>query len=92
MDRDQGDQIQSIVDALGVDKQELKSLLLLKLTPANINEFGRYDALKETIDKAKARAYFERIEGVKIILPKVNMKADALLRDFILKGGFHIKQ
>lgn len=92
MDRDQGDQIQSIVDALGVDKQKLKSLLLLKLTPANINEFGRYDALKETIDKAKARAYFERIEGVKIILPKVNMKADALLRDFILKGGFHIKQ
>lgn len=92
MDRDQGDQIQSIVDALGVDKQKLKSLLLLKLTPANINEFGRYDALKETIDKAKARAYFERIEGVKIILTKVNMKADALLRDFILKGGFHIKQ
>lgn len=92
MDRDQGDQIQSIVDALGVDKQKLKSLLLLKLTPANINEFGRFDALKETIDKAKARAYFERIEGVKIIPPKVNEKADALLRDFILKGGFHIKQ
>lgn len=92
MDRDQGDQIQSIVDALGVDKQKLKSLLLLKLTPANINEFGRYDALKETIDKAKARAYFERIEGVKIIPPKVNEKADALLREFISKGGFHIKQ
>lgn len=92
MDRDQGDQIQSIVDALGVDKQKLKSLLLLKLTPANINEFGRYDALKETIDKAKARAYFERIEGVKIIPPMVYIKADALLRDFIVKGGFHIKQ
>lgn len=92
MDRDLGEQIQSIVDALGVDKQKLKSLLLLKLTPANINEFGRYDALKETIDKAKARSYFERIEGTKIIPPKVNMKADALLRDFILKGGFHIKQ
>lgn len=92
MDRDQGDQIQSIVDALGVDKQKLKSLLLLKLTPANINEFGRYDALKETIDKAKARAYFERIEGVKIIPLKVNAKADDLLREFILKGGFHIKQ
>lgn len=92
MDRDQGDQIQSIVDALGVDKQKLKSLLLLKLTPANINEFGRYDALKETIDKAKARAYFERIEGVKIIPLMVNAKADKLLRDFILKGGFHIKQ
>lgn len=92
MDRDQGDQIQSIVDALGVDKQKLKSLLLLKLTPANINEFGRFDALKETIDKAKARAYFERIEGVKIIPLKVNAKADELLREFILKGGFHIKQ
>ena len=25
----------------------------------NLNDFGRFDALKETVDKAKAKAYFE---------------------------------
>ena len=38
----------------------------------------------------KAKEYFESIEGVKIPQPKVNIKADNLLRDFIEKGGFDI--
>ena len=62
----------------------------MKLNTTNINEFGRYDDLKKTVDKVKAKAYFEKLEGVKIIPPKVNVKVDNLLREFILSGGFEI--
>lgn len=63
----------------------------LYLNEANLNEFGRYDELKKTVDKAKAKEYFEQTEGVKISPPKVNIKVDNLLRDFITSGGFDIK-
>ena len=63
----------------------------LQLNSSNINEFGRYDDLKKTVDKAKAKAYFEKVEGTRIIPPKVNVKVDNLLRDFILNGGFEIE-
>ena len=57
----------------------------------NINEFGRYEELRQTIDKNRAKEYFERIEGRKIIPPKVNIKVDKLLREFIIRGGFEIQ-
>ena len=63
----------------------------LKLIESNLNEFGRYDELKQTIDKKKAKDYFEKIEGIRLIPPKVITKADILLRDFILSGGFDIE-
>ena len=50
----------------------------------------RYDKLKKTVDKTKAKEYFEKIEGTKIIPPKVHVKVDNLLREFILGGGFEI--
>lgn len=62
----------------------------LKLTASNINEFGRFDELKKTIDKTKAKEYLERKEGVKLIPLKVNIKMDKLLREFILNGGFEL--
>ena len=62
----------------------------LRVTEVNINEFGRFDNLKATVDKQKARDYFERVEGMKLIPPKVNMKVDKLLRDFVISGGFDI--
>ena len=62
----------------------------IRATDANINEFGRFDALKATADKKKAKAYFEFIEGVGIIRSKVTMKSDKLLRECILRGGFDL--
>lgn len=63
----------------------------LRLNASNINEFGRYDELKKTVDKRKAKEYFEKIEGEKLFPPKVNIKVDNLLREFILKDGFDIQ-
>ena len=59
---------------------------------ATLNEFGRYDELKKTVDKARAKEYFEKIEGISISPPKVNIKVDNLLREFILGGGKDIKK
>lgn len=85
------DQIHRVVVALGVDEVKLRTIMSLRLNSTNINEFGRYDDLKKTVNKAKAKEYFEKIEGTKIIPPKVNVKVDNLLREFILGGGFEIE-
>ena len=53
-------------------------------TPAAIDE------LKKSVDKSKAKAFFEAYEQTKLIPPKVNMKTDQLLRQFILTGGFEV--
>ena len=85
------DQIHQIATALGLNEEILRNIMSLKLNENNLNEFGRYDELKKTVDKAKAKNYFEKIEGTKIIPPKVNVKVDKLLRDFIINGGYEIQ-
>lgn len=88
--RAKDDQIHRLADSLGLDEAKLRNIMSLQLNASNINEFGRYDDLKKTVDKSKAKAYFEKLEGRKIIPPKVNVKVDNLLREFILSGGFEI--
>ena len=85
------DQIHRVSVCLGVDENKLRNIMSLNLNENNLNEFGRYDDLKQTVDKKKAKDYFEKIEGIKIILPKVIIKADNLLRKFILDGGFDVE-
>lgn len=83
-------QIHRISAVLGLDEDKLQAMMDIYITEANINEYGRFDALKATANKKKAKAYFEAIEGTSIIPPKIPMKIDKLLRDFILRGGFDI--
>lgn len=86
----QNDQIYKISNALGLDESMLRNIMSLRVDEDNINEYGRLDNLKNTIDIQKAREYFENVEGKKIPLPKVNIKIDTLLRKFIISGGFDI--
>lgn len=85
------DQIHRVTISIGVDEKMLRDIMSLKLTESNLNEFGRYDELKTTVDKVKAKNYFETIEGNKIIPPKVSVKVDKLLRNFIINGGYDIQ-
>ena len=88
----QDDQIHRLAAyALGLDEMMLRNLMAQHVTENNIDEFGRLKALKETVDIAKAKAYFESLTGKKLPLPKVNIRVDELLRDFILKGGYDIE-
>ena len=84
-------QIASIVQCLGMDEEKLLALMNTHVTEANLNEFGRFDELKESINKEKAKAYFERHEAQTLPAFKVNIKASNLLQKFILEGGFEIE-
>ncbi len=84
--------IRRMVDRLGVYEEKLRAFMNLTVNENNINEFGRLDELKATVDKEKAKAYFERKEHIKIPMHKVNMKVDKLIREFILVGGFNIDE
>jgi type I restriction enzyme R subunit len=57
------------------------------LTEANLNEYGRFDALRATVDQQKAKAYFEGLEGTTLQMFRVKIKVSKLLRDFLLRGG-----
>lgn len=90
--RAKDDQIHRLaVYALGLNEIMLRNMMAQHITEDNINEFGRFDALKSTVDKDRARAYFEAITGQKLPIPKVNVRVDKLLRDFIIQGGFEIE-
>ena len=86
----QNDQIHKVAEVFGLDEKKLRAFMRANITEANINEFGRFDDLKATVDKAKAKAYFEAIEGTKLIPPKAPVKYDKLLREFIVSGGFDL--
>jgi len=60
-------------------------------TEANLNEYGRFDDLKETVNKQKAKAYFEALEGQNLPLFRVNQRVEALLKQFIFKDGFELE-
>lgn len=88
--RAKNDEIHSFASALGMDEEKLRDMMGLNLSEANINEFGRLDELKKSVDKEKARVFFEACEQKKLIPPKVNMKIDQAIRKFILSGGYEI--
>ena len=85
-------QVERIVEALGIDGELLATMAALDLAESNINEFGRFDDLKDSVDKARAKAFFEQKEGKTLPLFKVNTRAAALLKKFILEGGFDIDE
>ncbi len=90
--RAKDDQVHKLaIYALGLNETMLREIMAQNITEDNINEFGRFDALKATVDKECARGYFEKLTGHKLPIPKVNVKVDRLLREFIISGGFEIQ-
>jgi type I restriction enzyme R subunit len=77
--------INALVDALGVDKSLLIELMGSVINEKNINQFGRFDNLKATVDITKAKAYFESEEGCTIPPFKLRIKVDKHLQGFILE-------
>jgi type I restriction enzyme R subunit len=84
-------EVEAIVKCLGVDAGKLRALMNASVTEANLDEYGRFAELTATIDKAKAKAYFEALEAQPLPPFKVNIKAATLLRKFILVGGFDLE-
>ncbi|MDR3345951.1 MAG: HsdR family type I site-specific deoxyribonuclease [Campylobacteraceae bacterium] len=87
----ENDRIHRFAEVFGLDESKLREMMNLKLTEANINEYGRFESLKKTVDKAKAGAFFEKQQGASVPLFKVNTTIDKLLRKFLLEGGFDVE-
>lgn len=84
-------QIHRFAALFGLDEGKLRDLMAQKVTEDNINKYGRFAALKKTVDRAKATEYFEALTGEKIIPLKISTKIDVTLRKFILDGGFDVE-
>lgn len=84
------DQIKKIETVLGLDEVKLRNLMDMGINKVNINDYGRFDDLKNTVDKTKAKAYFEKLEGNTIPAFKVNIRIHNLLEKFIIEGGFEV--
>ena len=77
-------QLRAVVSALGLDEKMLVALVGASVNEKNLNNFGRFDALKDTVDKNIAKAFFEKQEGVAIPPFKLNIRVDKFLKAFIL--------
>ncbi|MBW3080712.1 type I restriction endonuclease subunit R, EcoR124 family [Bifidobacterium saguinibicoloris] len=88
--REKDEQIDKIVDKLGVDRSLLEEFTVKRIDEMNINEFGRFDKLMASVDRTRARAFFEEQEHRKLPSFKVPMYAQRLLKRFVLEGGFDI--
>ncbi len=84
------DQIARCAFIFGLDESKLRYFMSIRITMDSINEFGRFDDLKNTIDFGKAKSYFEKVEKAKLSSSKVHMRIDGFLRRFILQDGFEI--
>ena len=87
---EKSEQIKKVVQYLGISEKLLSDMLRENITEDNLNEYGRFDALKETVDRNKAQDYFSKIEGETLPPFMVNNRIEKLLTDFILSGGFAI--
>jgi type I restriction enzyme R subunit len=85
------DQIKKISTLLGLDESKLRALMLSGVTEVNINEYGRFDELKNTVVQNKAKEFFEKLEGTTIPLFRVNIRVHNLLLKFIIEDGFDIE-
>lgn len=78
--------IEHMVSILGLDKTKLIVMMDSTLTEVNLNEYGRFDDLKNTVDKELAKAYFDRQEGKPLPRSRINIRVATLLKEFLLEG------
>jgi type I restriction enzyme R subunit len=83
-------EIHEIAELLGLDETKLRAMMNTGITEANINDYGRFDDLKSTVNRIKVKAYFEKLEGTTFPAFRINIKVHNLLQSFIISGSFEI--
>lgn len=86
------DQIHRFAQDFGVDEEKLRRIIALNLPEDNLNMGGHYNELKGTVDKSKARSLITRLKGRPLPAPLAWSHAEALLREFIVRGGFDVEE
>lgn len=92
LSRGKNEQVMKLANTFDLDVIMLDKFMNLSVNNANINEYGRFDKLKASVNREQAKAYFERIENKSVSMLAVSMKIDHLLKEFIISGGFDIDE
>ena len=76
--------ITKLINVFGVDKKILSDLIVESMWSDKIEQYSKFEKLKEWINKEYAKKYFEKIEWKPLSRAMINIKASALLEKFIL--------
>lgn len=82
------DRVETMISNLGIGNGDLfRECLSLGLTENNINQYGRFDELKKSVDKEKAARYFLEKTGEQLKGIKLHREIHNTLKNFIINGG-----
>jgi len=84
-------QILILSEATEINISMLQKIMSSDVTEQNIDEFGRFENLKLTVNPSKAKAFLEKVEGKQVLSMLVNPKMDRTLRMFILNADDRTK-
>jgi N12 class adenine-specific DNA methylase len=84
------ERIRRVSEIFGVDELMLREIADKKPTESNINEYGRYDSLKDTADREKIRDFFKKRESADVSPARANVLFDKTLRRFLFEEDFDI--
>ena len=82
--------VNTVIEVIGLDGDLFKHMFDLHLTEQNLDEFGRFTRLKQSVDKAKAKTYFEQVKGANLSPLKINMEVHNFLKNILLTGKIEI--
>lgn len=88
---DENDQIRKLAQAFDLDENKLRNMMTLPISAKNLNEYGRFDDLLNSVNYDIARKSLEEIYGRTIEVWEAHIEVQKILRDFILQGGFNLK-
>lgn len=86
--RIKNDQIHKFAVTIGYGEDLLRKLINAKPNESNLDEYGQFEPLKESLNVDVASAYFEKKKGKKLPRPIVIRDAENLVKKFILHGEF----
>ena len=89
---EKNEQIRRLCKYFGCQEDLVCQLLKMNITTENINQYGRFDALKATVVKEQAQQYFAAVDGKKMPLFRVNNRVAAVLTQFLLEGGMDLPE
>lgn len=84
MKRSQEAAVNELIESLGIDRGILQQIIDRHPTEKDLDQFGQFDHLKESADRDRARAYFQRTTGKTLSGLHLTIAIDRHLRDFIL--------
>lgn len=86
MEKSKNDLIHRISTALGLNEALLRTMIGLKITEDNINEFGRFDELKKSVNIEKAKEFIKKNENKDLSDFQTRSYVDKILRSYIISN------